>query len=210
MSHSQIFVFLIVLIIGIVSQAQSPRRSSRGGESASSGTSGSRDGGSAKGYLLETLFYYGAGSSKANPATVTGQPTITNEIESSSGFYSLKFGRVYGSGFYLGALYSLRTDVRGTVTTPGRSQALGLGYLGESGGSVRLHYHLGETYGDFSEGKGGSAELGYYLKLSSQFSLGFLLTHQQIQYLNNPLIPNFQNWTASWSHPAITIAYSTR
>ena len=192
MSHLQIFVFLIVLISGIFSQAQSPRRSSRGGESTSSGTSGSREGGRAKGYLLETLFYYGAGSSKANPATVTGWPTLTNQIESNSVFYSVKFGRIYGSGFYLGALYSVRADVRGTVTTPGRSQALGLGYVSEFGGSVRFHYHLGETYGDFSEGKGGSTELGYYLKLSSQISLGFLLTHQQIQYLKNPTHLAFQ------------------
>lgn len=154
--------------------------------------------------------YYGGGSSKADPAKVNGQPLISNEFESNSGFYSLRFGRVYGPGIYLGALYANRSDVRGLVTTPGRSQALGLGYFGDSGARFRFYYHLGETYGDFSDGKGGSAELGYYLKLGSQVYLGFLATYQQIQYFKNPMIPNFKDWTASWSHPALILAYSTR
>lgn len=210
MGRLRILVFLISLLIGVITQAQTARRSSRGGEASSARASSSSGTLGSKGYMFETQFYYGAGSAQADPSTVTGEPTLTNEFESNSGLYSLKLGRVYASGFYLGALYSVRSDVRGTVTMSGRSQALGLGYFGDSGGSIRFYYHLGETYGDFSNGHGGSTDLGYYLKLGSNIYVGFLLTYQQIQYLKNPLVANFKNWTASWSHPAITIAYSTR
>ena len=217
------YIFLISILVTVFAQGQAQRRAggnggsgggnSRGGEGRAAGkssSSGSSVGLSTRGYLLEAQFYYGAGKAEADPPTVTGQPGLNNQFETSSTYSSLKIARIYASGWNIAGVYSVRSDVRGTGTTSARSQGLGFGYLDDSGASVRLFYHLGEIYGDFSDGKGGSAELGYYLKLTPQVFLGFLLTHQQIQYSKNTLIPNFQSWTSRWSHPAITFAYSTR
>lgn len=208
------FVFLILFFVSFSAESQSQRRSrgGGGGGSRSSGQSavGSSGGSSLGRFMFDLQFYYGSGGSTANPPTVTGQPNLSNQFDSNTGFYSLQLSQVFASGWTLGALYAVRNDVRGSLTTKGQSQALGFGYLGESGGALRLFYHLGESYGDFADGRGGSAELGYYLKMTSQVSLGFFLTHQEIQYFKNPTIAGFKNWSASWSHPVITLAYSTR
>jgi hypothetical protein len=204
-------VFLVSILATVFAHAQRRGGSRGGGSSGTQGkSSGSSSGAGTRGYLLEAQVFYGAGKAEADPPAVTGQPGLINQFETSTSFTSIKMSRIYDSGWNIAGVYSIRSDVRGSVTTSARSQGLGVGYLDSSGASIRLFYHLGETYGDFSDGKGASGELGYYLKLTPQVFLGFLLTHQQIQYLKNPLIPNFQNWTSRWSHPVITFAYSTR
>lgn len=205
------FVFVLVV------QSQAQRRSAgtsssrgSGGEGRTTGFSSSQSGSSGRAYMFDLQAFYSGGKAEADPASNTGSPSTSNQFETNSDFYSLKLARVYASGWNLAATYAVRRDVRHAVTISGQSQGLGIGYLDSSGASLRVFYHFGEKYGDYSEGQGGSVEMGYYLKLNTQFYLGFLLTHQRIQYFKNPQFTDFKSWTGNWSHPVITFAYSTR
>jgi hypothetical protein len=205
-SMKKVFSFVFIFVCCVTATAQFSRR----GSVSSSESSGEGSSASFAGLLLDATVFYGSAKAISQPVSPMFDPSQSNEFDTTSTLSNLKLGWISSGGWYLGALYSDRSDANDNVTTRGRGVGLGLGVFADSGLNLRAFYKFNEIYGDYTGGEGFSAEATYLIKLSNKFYFGFLISHQQIWYSSNSTIVNFRTWTSKWTHPGLALAYSMR
>lgn len=96
--------------------------------------------------------------------------------------YDLKLGNVSGGGLYLGAIYYSESEASGGVTSDGSGYGPSIGYMGSSGFFIQGHYLLGAKFGQYSEGKGIQADLGYLTDISPAVVVGVELRYRSVEY----------------------------
>ena len=203
MNWALIFIFCLVSSANV--SAQSRRSSQPSQQNTGGGSSGSFTG-----TMFDTHLFYGLSKAVGKPVALTSDPTQSNEFDNTATLYAVKLGRVFSGGWYIGALYSDRSDTNGAITVKGNGVGAGLGFFANNGFNFRAFYKFNEVYGDYKNGEGFSGELSYFVKVSSSFCFGFAITHQQVTYSKNPTIFNLKPWTSSWTLPAISFAYIMR
>jgi hypothetical protein len=153
------------------------------------------------GALFDISLYYGQSEATANPAA-------GNSWTNTTAIYDIKAGYITESGVYLGGLFSTRSDNQTSVdTVSGSSTGVGVGYFGDGGFNLRGYYKFGDTYGDYSEGTGFQADLGYLLNPTSSFFFGINVSIRQTQYKSNTTIAGFDSWTRKETYPFFTFGF---
>lgn len=157
---------------------------------------------SASGVLFDVGVYYGQSEATANPS-------LGNEWKDNTSVYDVKLGYIGQSGLYLGAEYSTRTLSASSInvsSTTGSTAAAGLGYFFDNGFNLRAYYRANESFGDYKSGSGFQGDLGFMLNMSSNFYMGFLISHRQVTFSENRTIIGFDTWTRKETYPFITLA----
>ena len=152
------------------------------------------------GVLFDVGLYYGQTEATADPAA-------GNEWRNLTSIYDIKLGYIFDSSIYLGGGFSNRNESSILTTSNGGTGFVGLGYFWGSGFHLRSFYRINETFGDYSDGAGFQADLGYMTNMSSNFYLGLLLSHRQVTFLKNSTISNFKSLTKKDTQPMITLGF---
>jgi hypothetical protein len=153
------------------------------------------------GTLLDLSVYYSQTEATATPAT-------GNTWQNNTSIYDLKLGYISESQIYFGGLYSIRNDNQVSVSrVDGNSVGVGLGYFGSGGFNIRGYYKFNDTYGDYKDGTGYQAELGYAINPTSSFYLGLCFSVRETTYKTNATIAGFQSWVRKESYPFITLGF---
>ncbi len=152
------------------------------------------------GVLFDAAIYYGQTEATADPAA-------GNEWKNLTSIYDIKLGYILDSSIYLGAEYSTRKDASILSTTSGGTSAVGIGYFWGSGFHARSFYRMNENFGDYSNGTGFQADLGYMINMSSNFYLGLLVSHRQVTFTKNDTISNFKSQTKKDTQPMVTLGF---
>ncbi len=152
------------------------------------------------GVLFDTAIYYGQTEATADPAA-------GNEWKNLTSIYDIKLGYITASSIYLGAEYSARNDASILTTTSGGTAAVGIGYFWGSGFHARGFYRINESFGDYKNGTGFQADLGYMVNMSSNFYLGLLLSHRQVTFTTNETIANFKSQIKKDTQPMVTLGF---
>lgn len=153
------------------------------------------------GVLFDLGVYYGRSEATANP-------TAGNTWQNSTSLYDIKFGYITTDSYYLGAEYTTRNDDQVTASnTSGSAAGVGLGYFFGNGFNLRAYYKFNESYGDYSQGSGYQADLGYAANMTSNFYLGFGVSFRQTSFKKNNTITNFDYWTRKETYPFISLGF---
>ncbi len=152
------------------------------------------------GVLFDAAIYYGQ-------SEATAEPALGNEWKNLTSVYDLKLGYVFNSNLYLGGEFSTRNDASATVTSNGTTAALGAGLFWGSGFNLRSFYRINESWGDYSNGTGFQADLGYMHNLTSNFFIGLLVSHRQTTFTKNNLIVGFKSFTKKETQPMLTLGF---
>lgn len=104
--------------------------------------------------------------------------------ESSSTFslYDIRLGKIFQSGWYLGGLYTLRSQSSDSTSESGNAAGVSVGYMGNGGFFVQGHYLFMATNGDYKKGSGLQIAAGYKVDLSDNWLLGVEITQRIITY----------------------------
>ncbi len=187
---------IIAISFGSVVHAQSPQGSGRAAKSIAYAPGRS-------GTLFDIGFYYGQ-------SEATASPSAANEFKNNTSIYDIKLGYIFSEGFYLGGEYSTRNESSTSTTTgtlSGGGAGAGVGYFATSGFYLRGLYRFNETFGDYKNGSGYQADLGYMVNMTSNFFIGILISNRQITYKENKLIFGFDNWTKKETYPFLTLGF---
>ena len=153
------------------------------------------------GALFDASVYYGQTEATANPAA-------GNSWSNTTAIYDIKAGYISEAGIYVGAVFTSRSDNQVSVdSVSGSSTGVGVGYFGDGGFNLRGYYKFGDTYGDYNEGTGFQADLGYLLNPTSNFFFGVNLSIRQTQYKSNSTIAGFDSWTRKETYPFFTFGF---
>ena len=186
-----IYLYSICFLFGLnVFSASNPRE-----RTASFSFNSSRSG-----VLFDAGLYYGQTEATADPAA-------GNEWRNLTSIYDIKLGYIFDSSIYLGGGFSTRNDSSILTTSNGGTATVGLGYFWGSGFHLRSFYRINETFGDYSEGAGFQADLGYMTNMSSNFYLGLLLSHRQVKFTKNSTISNFKSFIKKDTQPMVTLGF---
>jgi hypothetical protein len=153
------------------------------------------------GTLLDGAIYYAQTEATASPAA-------GNTWQNTTSLYDIKLGQVLESSIYVGLEYSTRSDNQiSNATTSGNSVGAGVGYFTENGFNIRAYYKFNENYGDYKDGTGFEADLGYMVNMTSNFYLGINLSVRQITFKTNSTITNFDYWTRKETYPFLALGF---
>lgn len=153
------------------------------------------------GTLFDLSLYYGQSEATANPAP-------GNSWTNTTAIYDIRAGYIAESGVYFGGLYTSRSDNQVSLNTEtGSSTGVGAGYFADNGFFLRGYYKFGDTFGNYSDGTGFQADLGYLLNPTSSFFFGVNLSIRQTQYKSNPTIAGFDSWTRKETYPFLTFGF---
>lgn len=192
-------VLIIILITSSGWAASSARdRQARSGNSQATTFSSGRSG-----VLLDLGFFYGQSEAVANPSP-------GNEWKDITSVYDVKLGYVFDSDLYFGGGYLARNDSLTSLSTNssnGGTAMLGLGWFWGNGFNLRGYYHLNESLGDYKNGTGFQADIGYMVNMTSNFYMGLLFSHRQTVFTSNSTIANFQTWTRKETFPMVTLGF---
>ncbi len=191
---SVLFIFTVIYSKPVWSQSTNGRSKSAKPISFSSGNSG---------VLLDFGVYYGQSEAVANPS-------VGNEWKDNTSIYDIKLGYIFDEGYYLGAEYSTRSQSTTSTNinaTTGNTAAAGLGYISSNGLQLRAYYRINESFGDYKSGTGFQADLGYMVNVSSNFYIGFTVSHRQVTFKENQMIANFDYWTRKDTNPFLTFGF---
>ncbi|MEK2688640.1 hypothetical protein [Bdellovibrio sp. GT3] len=123
----------------------------------------------------------------------------------STRVYDIKVGYIGASGLYLGGMYTTRSDESGSSTTDGNALAASIGYVGEAGVYIMGHYIVSAKFGDYKEGTGFKADLGYLYMVNNVVFVGAELTYRSIDYKKNDSIPNLDSHKVSETFPMLSV-----
>lgn len=189
-----LFVFLVFSSLFLnFAQAQAVGRS-RGTAPSPKFSSGR------SGVLLDFAVFYGQDEATANP-------NVGNEYKDNDSVYDIKLGYVFNNDFYFGGDLSVRNYSYLGGTSTGQSTGAGFGYFFSNNFNVRAFYRFNESYDNYRDGSGFQADLNYLLNLSSNFYLGFLISHRQTTFTTNSQIASFEKWTYKTTFPAISFGF---
>ena len=153
------------------------------------------------GVLFDIATYFGKTEATANPVAA-------NQWEYSTTIHDIKLGYINYNSFFFGGEYTTRSDNQALVTnTSGSSMGAGAGYFFDSGFNFRVYYKFNEVFGNYADGTGFQADLGYAAPLTSNFYLGFVISFRQTTFKTNPAIANFDFWTRKETYPFITLGF---
>lgn len=153
------------------------------------------------GSLFDLSLYYGQTEATANPAA-------GNSWQNTTAIYDFKAGYITDDGLYFGADYSSRSDNQiSTATVSGSSVGIGTGYFGESGFNLRAFYKFNDSYGDYKDGTGFQADVGYLLNPTSNFFFGISVAVRQTTYKTNATIVGFDSWSRKETYPFFTLGF---
>lgn len=153
------------------------------------------------GTLVDVSIYYGQTEATANPAA-------GNSWQNTTAIYDLKGGYITDSSIYIGAVYTSRSDNQvSAASASGSSVGIGGGYFADSGFNIRGYYKFNDTYGDYKNGSGFEANLGYLLNPTSNFFFGLNVSVRQSTYTSNSVIPGFNSWTRKETYPFLTFGF---
>jgi hypothetical protein len=183
------FVCLAVIFSVFSASAQTTTNSSR--------SSSYRAGGGS--VLLDAGVYYGNTQATANPSA-------GNVWDSTQSIYDIKLGYVSMNRWYFGGGVTTRSE-SASGTTSGSGTMLGLGYFFENRFNIRAYYKFNERYGDYSNGTGFQADLGYLYNVTSNFYLGFNMSLRQTTFKSNNAITNFDYWTRKETYPYLALGF---
>lgn len=191
-SKSFLSVVFVVMSLSVISQAQT-----RGGGS-------SRGGGSVyvagkSGVLLDFGIHYGQSEAAGNPAT--------QDFKNNTSIYDSKLGYISDSNWYLGLLYSVKNYSTLAGTTNGKTGGVGFGYFFRNNFNFRAFYRHDESFGEYRKGTGFQADLEYKVPFASNFYIGALISHRQVNFKTNDTIANFDEYIAKETYPAISLGF---
>ncbi len=155
------------------------------------------------GTLFDLGFYYGQSEAVANPSS-------GNEWKDITSVYDLKIGYIFDSDFYLGGGYSVRNDSLSSLSlnsSSGGTATVGVGWFWGSGFNLRTYYHINESFGDYKDGTGFQADLGYVVNMTSNFYMGLLYSYRQTTFTSNTTIANFKTWAKKETFPMVTLGF---
>ncbi len=191
LSKLKIPSFLVVFLLGALAVAAGQRSERVASYSLNSGRTG---------VLFDAAVYYGQSEATADPAA-------GNEWKNLTSVYDVKLGYIFDSKLYLGGEYSTRSDSSMTSTQSGGAGAVGAGLFWGSGFNLRSFYRFNENWGDYSEGSGFQADLGYMHNITSNFYIGLIASHRQTTFTKNSLIANFKSFTKKDTQPMLTVGF---
>ena len=153
------------------------------------------------GTLFDVGIYYGQTEATANP--VAG-----NSWQNTTAIYDIKLGYITEDSLYFGADFTSRSDNQISVTSvSGSSAGVGVGYFSDGGFNIRAYYKFSDVYGDYQDGSGFQADLGYMLNPTSNFFIGLAVSVRQSTYKTNNMIAGFNSWTRKETYPFINIGF---
>lgn len=194
---------LFVLFLILVSETSWSAGPARDRLARSGGASAVSYSSNRSGFLFDLGYYYGQSEAVANPSP-------GNEWKDITSVYDIKLGYVFDSDLYLGGGYTVRTDSLTSIavnSSSGGSAMLGIGWFWGTGFNLRGYYHINESFGDYKNGTGFQADLGYMVNMTSNFYLGLLFSHRQTVYTSNSTIANFNSWTKKETFPMVTLGF---
>lgn len=105
--------------------------------------------------------------------------------ESKVTIYDFKGGYLIDRGWYLGAIYTMRSSQNGSGDESGTALGASGGYYFQNGFYLAGHYIFDAKLGDFKEGSGFQVDFGYITSVSGSLYVGVELTHRSITYKSN-------------------------
>lgn len=162
-----------------------------------------RGGSGGDGVLMSVNAYYN--SDKTESQDVGGTAATS---KSTGAIYDVKLGYLTGSGFYLGGLYTSRSNDVGGSSTSGSATGASIGYVGTMGFYVMGHYLLSATEQNvYKEGSGYQADLGYLTAIDGHLVVGVELTWRHINYKKDDNDANLDHYTHEQVLPMLTLGY---
>lgn len=153
------------------------------------------------GTLADVGLYY-------SQTAATATPSAGNTFDNSTSVYDIKLGYITESHFYVGGLYTVGSDNHVSANRVSRyTGGAGLGYFGYNGFNLRAYYIFNSTYGDYKDGTGYQADLGYAINPTSSFYLGVAVSLREVNYKTNQAIANFDSWRRRETYPFITLGF---
>lgn len=137
----------------------------------------------------------------------TGSTNATVTGDSASSIYDIKLGYLMTSGFYIGGLYTSRSNTITQTTTSGSATGVSFGYMGQAGLFVQGHYLMSATSGTYSEGSGMQLDVGYKAGVGSGLLLGAELTYRNIDYKKDSGNANLASYKTTEVLPMVSIGY---
>jgi hypothetical protein len=190
------FCFLLVLITLILGHQSFAQMNSSGRAAKTMSRFYGRTG-----VLFDPAVYFGQTEATANP--VAG-----NQWQYTTTIYDIKLGYINHNSFYLGGEYTTRSDNQVYVaSTSGTAAGAGVGYFFDNGFNLRVYYKFNEVFGNYLDGTGYQADLGYAVNLTSNFYLGFVISVRQTTFKTNRTITNFDFWTRKETYPFLTLGF---
>ncbi len=123
--------------------------------------------------LLDASLYY---------VSIKTQDAGGPESTSTSSLYDIRFGKIFQEGWYLGAIYTMRSQSTGSTTESGNAAGVSAGFMGNGGFFIQGHYLLMATNGDYKKGTGLQFAAGYKVDLADNWLLGVEITQRIITY----------------------------
>lgn len=127
--------------------------------------------------------------------------------KSKISLYDLKLGYLTGSGLYLGGLYTSKNSQAGSNSVDGKSMGASVGYVGASGFFIKGHYILSSEWGDYKEGTGFQADLGYINNVTGNFLVGVEATYRTIDYKKDDTNPALDKYKVTELLPMLTVGF---
>lgn len=124
--------------------------------------------------------------------------------ESKVTIYDFKGGYLIDRGWYVGAIYTMRSQQSGSGDESGTALGASGGYYFQNGFYLAAHYIFDAKLGDFKEGSGFQADFGYISSVSSSLYVGVELTHRSISYKSSDTIV-FDKHTVTEMMPMLTV-----
>lgn len=153
------------------------------------------------GTLADVGLYY-------SQTAATATPSAGNTFDNTTSVYDVKLGYISESHFYFGGLYTVGNDNQVSANRVSRyTGGVGLGYFGYNGFNLRAYYIFSSTYGDYKDGTGYQADLGYAINPTSSFYLGLALSLREIKYNTNQTIASFSSWSRKEVYPFVTLGF---
>lgn len=138
----------------------------------------------------------------------TATPSAGNTWQSSTSIYDFKLGYIDESHWYYGLLVSGRSDSQLSPSqSTGTTAGAGIGYFGYNGFNIRAYYKFNDSFGDYKDGTGFQADLGYAINPTSNLYLGLNLSVRETTFKTNATIAGFQPWTRRETYPFVTVGY---
>lgn len=139
------------------------------------------------------------GESKVDTGSATAKVNYTE--------YDLGLGYVTAIGMYIGGLYSSQSIKDDDSTVTGSAYGPSLGLLFGPGFSITGTYLLSGTLGQYKEGTGIQADLGWRSELGRGFFLGAKLSYRSIDYKKNEDLPTLVSYKITDLKPYISMGF---
>jgi hypothetical protein len=153
------------------------------------------------GTLADIGLYY-------SQTAATATPSAGNTFDNTTSVYDIKLGYISESHFYIGGLYTAGSDNHVSANRVSRyTGGAGLGYFAYNGFNLRAYYIFSSDYGDYKDGTGYQADLGYAINPTSSFYLGVAVSLREVNYKTNQTIANFESWRRKETYPFITMGF---